>query len=300
MNLDTLDIDTLISAAVAHGTRFVVARRTRRAWTDADDAYLRKQAGVLTDQEIALVLHRTENAVKVRRVRLMLPARGSHPAYISASAAAVKLGLDEHKLTGWIDTGLIPGEIYLKQNASGRCASGLYIRRVRLVTLKRWLTRPHNWPRFQVEHIADPAIKSLVRRAQSLWPDEWWSTPQVAAYHGVSPRWVCTKIHRGELPALRVANFGGRNPDGQAWAYNFVKRSDAVQAVFLDGKGSAQARRAEKYIWTPRADAWLLRASAAGMRWTEIAARMQSRRGYTWDAGKVAYRHKALMARETA
>ena len=42
------------------------------------------------------------------------------------------------------------------------------------------------------------------------------------------------------------------------------------------------------------------RARAAGMRWTEIAARMQSARGYTWDAGKVAYRHKALMAREAA
>lgn len=294
-------LDTLIAAAVAHGQQFVVAPRvTRRGWSEADDAYLRKHAGVLTDGEIAVALARTEVAVKVRRVRLMLPSRGSHPAYISASAAAVKLGLDEHKLTGWIDTGLIPGEIYLKQNASGRCASGLYIRRVRVTTLKRWLTRPENWPRFQVARITDPALKSLILRAQSRWGDEWWSTPQVAAYHNVSPRWVCTKIHRGELPALRLLNFGGRKPAGQAWAYNFVKRSDAVRAVFLDGKGSAQARRAERYTWTPRADAWLVRAHAAGMRWTEIAARMQSARGYKWDAGKVAYRYKALVARGLA
>ena len=290
-------LDTLISAAVSYGTNFVVSPATRRPWEPAEDAYLRKHAGLLTDEEIAAALGRTEVAVHVRRVRLMLPARGSHPAFLSASRAANLLGMDEHKLTGWIDTGLLPGEVYTKRNSTGRCASGLYIRRVRWITLKRWLTRPANWPRFQVDKLADPALKSLVQRAQALWGDEWWSTTQVAAYHGVSPRWVGTKIHRGELPSMRLPNMGGRHPHGQAWAFNFVKRSDAIKAVFTEGKGSAQARRAARLTWTPRADAWIIQAHEAGMRWTEIAARMQSRRGYAWRAEKVAYRYKMLKSR---
>lgn len=78
MTMDT-SLDTLISAAVTYGTNFVVAPAKRRPWTAEDDAYLRRYAGLLTDEQIAASLGRTEVAVHVRRVRLMLPARQARP-----------------------------------------------------------------------------------------------------------------------------------------------------------------------------------------------------------------------------
>lgn len=301
-----MNTDTLVSLVLAESARLTQATRGPKPppWTDTETAYLRTHAGLLPEAEIAARLGRSINAIKVRRVRLMLPSRHSHPAFISATQAARLLGLDEHKIVAWIDSGLLPGETYRKQNTTGNCASGVYMRRVRHVTLKRWLTRPNNWiylinPTSKTflenfTRIPDPALRSLLLRAISRWGDEWWTTRQVADHHSVDPRWINTKIHRGELPARQAHNLGGRHPDG-AWAFNFVRKTDALAATFLSGKGGAMAHHAEKYIWTPRADAWIIHAHAAGMPWTEIAARMASKRGYKWTATKVAYRARMLM-----
>jgi len=280
-------LDTLIENALHECERF--APRTRpnhRPWTAEETVFLRKNAGVLTDMEIAERLGRSRAAVKVRRVRALLPSRHAHPDFVAASVAAKMLGIDEHKVCSWIDSGLLAGEIYEKQNTSGRCASGRYMRRVRLVTLKRFITRPHHWIYFDPRGVVDADLQRLVLCAWERWGDEWWTARQVADFHGVDVTWVAQKLRQGKIPGLQARNLGGRHPDA-AWSYWFIRRSDAIRARFLDARESALERAAEE-VWSERADAFILRAKADGMGWTEIGVRMG------WRPAKVSYRWRML------
>jgi hypothetical protein len=297
-----MELETMLDLIVSKAGNFALPPRPdHRPWTDAETAYLHKYAGVLPDPVIAAHLDRTVNAIRVRRIRAQLPSRHAHPDFVAASVVAKMLGLDEHKVCSWIDSGLLPGEIYEKHNSTGRCASGKYMRRVRLITLKRFITRPHNWIYFDPARIADPALKSLVTRAVQRWGDEWWMVRQVADYHHVDPRWIGQKLHKGEIPGLQAHNLGGRHPDA-AWSYWFIRKSDALRARFIHSKGSAQRTRAEELTWSPRADAWILRARANGLTLEDIAARMNSKRRWVhrrpskWTSKRVSYRYKKLLS----
>ena len=260
-----------------------------KAWSSEEETFLRENAGVLYDAEIAGRMERTVAAVHIRRQRAGLPSPLRHPDFITANRAAAMLGVDAHKVSGWIDSGLLPGVIYAKQGRPNK--AGLYIRRVRVVTFKRWITRPLNWIYFDPLAIPDPALRRLAGLAYARWDDEWWTTRQLADYHGLDDsHWVQQKLHRGEIPGVQAFNRGGRQPE-PAWSNWFIRRSDAVQARFITGKGDAQRVRAEEQSWSPRADAWILRARAAGMIYREIAARM----GPEWNEKRVFYRYKILI-----
>lgn len=292
------DLTTLLETAVEESARFTNPLSPwEHRWTEEEDAFLHENAGVLYDAEIAARLGRTHNAVKVRRTRAALPAPRYHDAFLTANQAAEKLGLDQHKIVAWIDSGLLTGETYQKQNTEvgTTCASGMYIRRIRLLTFKRWITRPAHWIYFDPRTIPDPELSALVQRAYTRWGDEWWTVRQLCDYHGLKDaRWVGQKLHRGEIPGLQAFNLGGRHPDA-AWSYWFIRKSDALRARFIHGKGNAQRTRAAEQTWSPRADAWIIRARTAGMTFVEIAARM----GPQWNAKRVTYRYKLLTKGET-
>lgn len=285
-----LELDDLLTAAVEEASRVDIP--DDRYWTDEEIAFLRENAGVLYDVDIAEALGRTLNAIKVRRTREQLPAPRYHADFVTVNVAGQMLNLDPHKITWWVESGLIPGEVYQKRNTEDGtdCASGMYIRRIRLITLKRWCTRPRNWIYFDPLNIADPALKNLLARAVARWGDEWWTVRQLCDYHGIdNTRWVGQKLHRGEIPGVQAFNLGGRHPDA-AWSYWFIRKSDAIRARFITGKGNAQRFRAAEQTWSSRADAWLLRARAMGMTKRDIAARM----GPKWNEKRVAYRLKML------
>src|SRR5690606_26610763 len=79
-------------------------------WTEAELAFLRENAGVMGDAEIAARLGRTATAVRVKIRRFGLPHPSTHPDYITANKAGRALGVDVHAVCDWIERGLLPAE----------------------------------------------------------------------------------------------------------------------------------------------------------------------------------------------
>jgi hypothetical protein len=244
-------------------------------WSDEEKAFLRANLGRLSEEEIAQRLGRTVVAVHLhwkRELRLCAPSK--RPDELTANQIANGLGLDEHKITGWVDGGLLRG-----RRLPGRDITRVVLR----VTLLRWLVNPEHWMLFRAEAVGvgckfkrgasnyDQAFwahaRRLLDRARERWDDEWWTSRQVADYRGVDPRDVARRIALGQFPAVQVRNYGGRHPNPY-WAYWFVRRSVATDPalVWLKGKGAGH----DAY-WSPAESAFVLLAAAVGFSYSAIA-----------------------------
>jgi hypothetical protein len=212
-------------------------RRKPSTWTPAEDEHIRSNLGILTDAEIGAALGRSADAVHIRRERVLhLPAPSKHPAIFTGNKAARALGLDIHKLSYLVDTGIIPA----------RVMAGL--RRIRLIRredLTRWAVDPRNWPWFKLDRVADPQLKRLIELRRQRWGDEWWSTRQAADYHGVDVSDIKRYIQAGRLPAVQVVNYDGRISlhERPAWSYWFIRKSHAQAVTFYRRKGNTAGRR---------------------------------------------------------
>lgn len=201
-------------------------RGSGRRWTEEEDAYLDKMAGVISDMEIAEKLGRSVMAVHVRREReKRLPCQSKHPAYITANRASSLLGIDGHKVCGWMDAGIMPGE-----KIDTPCQA---TRRILLSVFYRWLRQPETWLYVDVNQILHPQVKAMVEKCQGEWADEWWSTQQVADYYGVDKRVVNRHANLGRVPGIRVTNKGGRAGEGQRWGYWYFRKSEAAGFEFV-------------------------------------------------------------------
>jgi hypothetical protein len=231
-------------------------------WTAEEDDFLRKNQPFMSDDELAVALGRSANAVHLRWERDMgMPARSKTGEWLTGREASSMLGLDEHAISHWCDVGLIPHRIM---------PGGSNIRLVRRVTLYRWAVNPENWIYFNWRAIPDDHLKRLCAHMAAKWGDEWWNTRQVADLHQVDPKDVLRLALRGELPAKQAqASLCGRHKD-PFWLNWFVKRSDAFQVRFRKGRGAGH-----EIDFTERAEAWMLKAkNELGMTWREIARSM--------------------------
>lgn len=252
------------SAGASHVTTVKSRRKGRKysMWSEAEDQYLRENLGWKTEDEIAKHLGRSVVAVHLRWKRdLHLPAPSRHPDYITANQAAEMVGLDAHKLAHWVDAGLIPGRVLPSQ------------RRIRLIprtTFDRWVVSPSNWIYFDWKKITDRRLRRLCELRAERWGDEWLTTVQVAKLHGVESKDVLRLIKLGKIAGVQVAtSLGGRHKD-PAWLNWFVRKSDALKAVFRRGRGSGR-----DVILTPRAEAWMLKAYFDGMSLQGISRTMK-------------------------
>jgi hypothetical protein len=127
-------------------------------------------------------------------------------------------------------------------------------------------------------------LRRLLELKQERWGDEWWTTRQVADYHGVDVKDVTRYIKLGRIKGVQARNLGGR--DNGYWAFWFVLRSEATRPdlVFQRGSGSGH----ESKTWTERSDAFLLLARAVGLPIRNIAALMR------WAPKSVDYRLRSL------
>ena len=280
----TMDMmDTLIFAVeleVGRSPEFVLAgggmvyatniklsqRRGRRyaMWSPKEDLYLRESLGWKTEGEIAKHLGRSVVAVHLRWKRdLHLPAPSRHPDYLTANQAAEMIGLDAHKVAHWCDAGVIPARAL---------PSARHIRLIRRVTFDRWVVSPSSWIYFDWTRIPDTRLRRLCELRAQRWGDEWWSTVQVAKYHGVTSKDVLRLITIArKIPAVQVATSRGGRHKNPYWLNWYVKKSDALKAVFLRGKGVGRETK-----FTPRAEAWMLKAHRMGLSWKAIARTMGS------------------------
>lgn len=231
------------------------SRRTPN-WTPDEDQYLRDHLGKMTEEDIAAHLGRTVVGVHLRWKRdLHLHAPSKGPDDYTGHQAAALIGIDAHKIMHWCDIGMIParrmkGRLNDKQRV---------IRLINRTSFHRWVVSPSNWIYFDWKNIPDPHLRRLCELRSERWGDEWWTTVQVAQLHGVTTKDIQRMIYLGRLPAVQVAtSLGGRHKD-PAWLNWFVLKSDAPNVVFLRGKGAGHAVK-----FTPRAEAWMLKAYNMG------------------------------------
>ena len=260
-----IDLDSLIDAAVVHGElsdgvspswlsrnydpRLVTAlsgkyNQTNKLiyWTEAEETFLRENTGEIPITELARILDRSVDAIKIHRKRhLHLP--GDTAVHETARDAAGILGVSCSKAVAkWIERGILPGK-------SISTASPIYA--IKRTDLRRFALTPDNWVFFNPERITDLALRRLVLLRKARWGDEWWTTNQAAAYHGVNHKTIAARICRGSL-------------QGKRWNNWKVKRSDAVRLRLLLPGVYHNAK------WTDRGDAFLLTAFAVGLSITDV------------------------------
>ena len=287
LSMDVLDL--IVRQSKASG--FDMSRRKSPDWTEAEDQFVRDNLGWMTDEEMGYQLGRSAIAVRLRWDRdLQLPGPSKAPDVITAHRAAQVLGIDGHKTAAWVDYGLIHGRIM---------AGGRRIRLINRITFRRWVLDPRNWVYFNPKKVRDPELKRMLAKRAARWGDEWWSTVQVAKHHGVETGDVKRYISKGWLISFRLpVSLGGRDHN-RKWSNHFVLKSDALQVKFYTGRGSNH-----KPIFTPAADAWLLKArDELGMTFVHIGRTMKIGRekynkitGTAMSNPTISYRYKQLKA----
>lgn len=276
MPLDAL-IDLAISYGNAHGGRMrgvdlrplsVSPQKHGRPfnmrmppWTLADLQFVQDNLATLSLAEIAAVLGRSANAVKIIVVRKGIPVASKQPGWLTGNAAARALGVDIHTILKLNHLGRLPFE---------KLPGARGILRIRQVTLYRWATRWQNWLYFKPCRMGDPHLRRLVELAQSRWTDAWWSVGDIANYFHVDERAVNAQVRRKRVAATRWGNW-------------YILRSDALRMKFFHGKGCTCLIE-----WSPRADAFILRARSEGKTIAEIARIMH------WKEKRVLYRWHIL------
>ncbi len=198
-------------------------------WSKQDDDYLRSNYRYMTDEEVGQALGRSAVGVLIRRKRLGLPAPSKHPDEMTSRVVASALGVDEHAVCHWVDSGILRGRIM---------PGGRRIRLVRRIDFMLWVINPESWLRFKIGRVPDPHIRRLIELRMMRWGDAWWTTRDVADHLGVDIRAVNARIRRDTLRHVKVRNISGRH-EAPAWSYNFVRRSDALGLAVGAGKGSA-------------------------------------------------------------
>ena len=146
----------------------------------------------------------------------------------------------------WAELGLI--EIYPLPMGGGRRA--VYWPRV-----VRFAVNPLNWVYFDISRVQDPHLRRLIEHRRQRWDDDWWTTGQVAAYHGVEHFDVQRLILRGEIKAV-------------SWGNWRVLRSEATRPdlVFYKGRG-----RGRPIQWSPAGDAFLVLGKGLGFSWRALS-----------------------------
>lgn len=269
-------IDYIVGQEAAVDT---VRRKRMPDWTEDEDRFLVENLGVISEEEIARQLGRSKGAVHSRWMReLDLPAPSKHPDFITTYRIAESLGVDSHGPPTWVDRGLLPG---VRLPFEGRRV----IRRVKKSDFYRWAVNPMNWIYFKHENVKDEKLKRLLALRRERWGDEWWKTSQVAKFHGVTTKHVTTQIKRGMIPAVQAINPAGRNPNGR-WNFWYVRRSDALKAVFRRG------RRHDTREWSRDCDAFLVLARAVGISSNAFVMLVPG-----WNTQSVSYRLSALTKR---
>lgn len=282
----SIDVNALINFVVSKSEYL---REGARVWTQAEEDFLRANVGYLTDAEMGQAIGRTAAAVKIRRVRVLgLPGMSRAPHLITARRAADLLGIDMHKTAAWVDMGLLPGWIMA---VAGTKYHNIHL--IERTALRRWVLNPMNWVYFKPENVRDLELRRMLRKRAARWGDEWWTTRQVADYHRVDIKVVNQQIRRGTLPSFRLpVSLSGRHPE-RVWSNHFVRKSDALRAVFLKGKGAAK----KLPRFTPTADAWILKArDELGMSFVAIGRTMKVGQERDRNNSTIAHRYRQLKA----
>jgi hypothetical protein len=235
-------------------------------WSPEELDYLANNSGKQTIEEIAEFLGRSVLAVTIKQTRKKIKrVSTAKQCYITANQASIMLGIDGHKVAHWFDVGFIRGRIQPGEHQ---------IRLVLKVALFAWACNTDNWIYFDPNKVQDAHLRRLIELKKARWGDEWWTTKQVAAYHGVETSFVNSYIDAKRISARQIKySLGGRHTK-MGWANWFVLKSVATDPglIFYRHNNPRPAV-------TKRGMAWIVYArDVLKMPWHQIGARM----GRTW------------------
>lgn len=252
-----MSIDPLIAYVVDMADLTNPPQRERE-WTDSEIKTLRTScASLMTDLEIAIQLGRSENAVHIKRERLEIPAVRNTPGWMSTNKVRLRLGMnDARPVIGWIRKGLLLGRL-LPQ------ASTCWM--VHEVSLRRFVTRPNNWPYFDADAVRDRHLFRLIKIAQEKWGDEWLTTRRAADLVGEDLRKINLYIKLGRLESVSTYNRDGRRNVNKEprWSFNYVRRSQVLAAKWDYTYGESFNKATERGL------EWI--SKALGKGWSNAA-----------------------------
>lgn len=239
-----------------------------QGWTADEERFLAQCVGRFSEAEIAAVLGRSVSAVKIRRARhLGLPGASRRPELITGHQMGAALGIDGHAVVWLVDRGIIPAWRYSERE----------MRLTRRVTFLRWAVNPLHWVYFlrsvrEPERFGDGHLRRLIERQKTRWGDEWWTSGEVAAWHGVHHTDVNRYVHAGKLAGTQYGNW-------------YFRRSEALKPGLVFYKGSGSRTLID---WSDEADAFILIGTALGVGYGPLARRMGE------EEKRVSYRSRWL------
>lgn len=249
-------------------------------WTHAEEEYIVEHYTSLSDAEIGAVLGRSAIAIHLHREREMnLPGPSKAPGILTVNRAARMLGMAScHALGYWFEIGLVPGY---------RLPGGNMCRLIRVDEFTRWVCNPTNWIYIDIDKIANERLRRMAFERRRRWNDDWWTTSQVAGYHGVTIQDVKRYIQLGYIHGVQPAfSLGGRELD-RTWKPWRILRSEATRPG-LHFWTRAEIRSGRR-CWSEAADAWILKArDRRGLKFTAIGRTMKR------DSSLVGLRYRAL------
>lgn len=230
------------NAIIEHLIKWSELSLRHRMWTNQELKYLCENVGELGYEEVAATLGRSYNAVRVKAVRIGSPTSTHNTEYLSANKASALLGIDNHKCSIWMRSGIMPGSI--APTARGA------VWRIHITALKRWVITPTSWLYVKPDEIPTQHLRRLAILAKVRWGDEWLDTDHVARVLGCTPGYLVSMLRRGLIRGGVQARNVSSEKKNQAWCFWYMRRSD-VEHVRWPLIG---------FHWTPAQDAFLLKA----------------------------------------
>jgi len=257
------DVDLFLDDLVVDARQRLMLRPPR--WTKQEEDFLRQNLGKMSYAEIGAALGRSENAIKIRQVRRRLPAPSKLEGTLTGNVAARALGVDVKSLVKMGERGIIQME---------RVPGERGILRISKLRLYMWAINPDHWIYFKIRRMQDRHLQRLVMLAQARWNDEWWTIGQAERALGVKLGLLNSKLHRDKLGEKLVR-----------WGNFWIRKSDALQIVIFPSMYNHEGVN----YYSPRADAFLLRAVKDGIPYAVIGAMMGG-----WSRHEVFHRLKML------
>ncbi|HUT74846.1 MAG TPA: hypothetical protein VM221_08430, partial [Armatimonadota bacterium] len=236
---------------------WVAARAPRpkappRRWSTWEEQFLRDNMGHLPYAEIARALGRTENALKIRRIRKGMPPP-TRTLLTATRVARTVFGKDPSTIAFWIEKGRLPAR---RMALRDRC--------VYLMTrsdLLAFMRNPQNWPLYNPETMPEGPWQATAARIRG--DVRFLTTGEVARKYGMTATNVAKYIRQGRLPATRWANWHVREED--------------AERVFGGMRFIRRGRYRRRWHPTPRALGFLALAHSVGLTWGAIARMMKRR-----------------------
>jgi len=220
-------------------------------WAQWEEDFVLANLGLLSLDTIGRHLGRSGIAIKMRCKHRGWPAPSRRPGWLTGHRAAKLLRVDGHAVVRWAKSGWLP------HRRTPNLRQDIFINRQ---VLYQWALNPRNWLYFHPERVRDPHLRRLLELRRQRWGDEWWTTGQVAEWHGVHHTDVKRLIQRGRIRAIKWGN----------WR---VLRSEALKVGLWFYRG-IPGEGAHELEWSDDGDAFLVRSRAAGLGFFAIARMM--------------------------